>query len=286
MRREELSFAMDLAAAEGWNPGLHDADCFFAADPGGFLLAELPGQGAGGAAEPVGCICAVAYGDDFGFIGLYIVRPEYRGRDYGLKLWNAGLDRLLAGAPGRNIGLDGVLAQQENYARSGFRWAFRSVRYRARSGAALAPGERPEHVAPLDGISRRVLLEYDRSCFPAEREGFLAAWTVSPGSRALAWLDDGWLAGYGVIRPCREGWKIGPLFADHGAAARGLLGALASAAGEAPVYFDVPEPHARAVALAEGLGMERVFETARMYTRGLPEVDAGRVWGVTTFELG
>lgn len=38
MRREEPAFAIDLAAAEGWNPGIHDAECFFSADPGGFLI--------------------------------------------------------------------------------------------------------------------------------------------------------------------------------------------------------------------------------------------------------
>ena len=51
MRREEVAFAIDLAAREGWNPGLHDAECFFSADPGGFLIGELDG-------EPVGCISA------------------------------------------------------------------------------------------------------------------------------------------------------------------------------------------------------------------------------------
>src|SRR3712207_6914266 len=32
---------LDWAAAEGWNPGLRDADAFWAADPDGFMLAEL-----------------------------------------------------------------------------------------------------------------------------------------------------------------------------------------------------------------------------------------------------
>ena len=49
MRREELAFAIDLAAHEGWVPRLHDAECFFSADPGGFLIGELVG-------EPVECI--------------------------------------------------------------------------------------------------------------------------------------------------------------------------------------------------------------------------------------
>ena len=68
MSRAEVAFAIALAAAEGWNPGLHDADCFHAADPGGFLVAEHQGQ-------PVGCIAAVSYAGRFGFIGLYIVAP-------------------------------------------------------------------------------------------------------------------------------------------------------------------------------------------------------------------
>ena len=87
MRREELAFAIDLAAAEGWNPGIDDAECFFAADPGGFLICELAG-------EPVGCVSAVSYGRRYGFVGLYIVRPEFRGQGHGLRLWHAALHRL------------------------------------------------------------------------------------------------------------------------------------------------------------------------------------------------
>ena len=70
MRRDELAFAIELAAREGWNPGLHDAECFFEADPGGFFIGELTGQ-------PIGCISAVSYGEYYGFVGLYFVRPEF-----------------------------------------------------------------------------------------------------------------------------------------------------------------------------------------------------------------
>src|SRR3954470_5135691 len=79
MRRKDLAFAIDLAATEGWNPGLHDAECFYAADAGGFFI----GQRAG---EPVGCISAVSYGGRYGFIGLYIVRPQFRAQGYGRRL--------------------------------------------------------------------------------------------------------------------------------------------------------------------------------------------------------
>ena len=41
MRRDEVELAIELAAREGWNPGLHDARCFFEADPEGFLIAAM-----------------------------------------------------------------------------------------------------------------------------------------------------------------------------------------------------------------------------------------------------
>ena len=41
MSRQELDLAVDWAAAEGWNPGLHDANCFYAIDPNGFLIGLL-----------------------------------------------------------------------------------------------------------------------------------------------------------------------------------------------------------------------------------------------------
>jgi Acetyltransferase (GNAT) family len=72
MRRDEIELAIELAAGEGWNPGLHDTHCFAEADPAGFFMAEVDGKLAG-------CLSAVSYEGRFGFIGLYIVAPEFRG---------------------------------------------------------------------------------------------------------------------------------------------------------------------------------------------------------------
>src|SRR6056297_1666816 len=84
MNREDIDFAIDLAANEGWNPGLYDAGSFYAADSDGFLVGELKG-------EQIGTISAVRYDKAFGFLGFYIVKPDYRGQGYGLPLWKAGL---------------------------------------------------------------------------------------------------------------------------------------------------------------------------------------------------
>jgi len=85
MAESELNLALEWAAAEGWNPGLHDAECFYAADPEGFFLGEFAGG------EPIGCVSAVAYDKHYGFLGFYIVKPQYRGRGFGLQLWDAAM---------------------------------------------------------------------------------------------------------------------------------------------------------------------------------------------------
>ena len=72
---------------------------------------------------------AVSYGESYGFIGFYMVKRTYRNQGFGIPLWNKAMEHL----SGRNIGLDGVLAQQDNYKKSGFQLADRNIRYEWRS---------------------------------------------------------------------------------------------------------------------------------------------------------
>ena len=274
MRRDEIEIAIEFAALEGWNPGLHDATCFHAADPGGFLVAECLGQA-------VGCIGAVSYAGRFGFIGLYIVAAAWRGKGIGHRLWAEGMARLA----GQVVGLDGVPAQQGNYRRSGFRLAWQNVRF---AGVAERTARAdPAQIVPLGAVDFRSLCADDRRIFPAPREAFLRCWIAMPDATGLAWLEQGRVAGWGLIRRCREGHKIGPLVADHPPVASALYGALCERvpAGDT-VYLDVPMPNADAVALAQAQGLHSVFETARMYAGPAPACELQRVYGITTFELG
>jgi len=273
MSRQEMDIAVDWAAAEGWNPGLHDADSYYQADPDGFFMGFLD-------EEPIGCISTVRYNDQFGFLGFYIVKPEYRGQGYGMAIWKAGLNYL----EGCNIGLDGVLAQQDNYRKSGFTLAYSNIRFEGRGGAEISASPA---IVPLSELPLSDVECYDAPFFPAARAGFTASWIAQSGSHALGILQDGQLAGYGVIRPCRSGYKIGPLFADSPSQAEALFLALrAKADATDPVYLDVPEVNVAAVDMAERYGMQRVFETARMYTGEQPVLPQDRTFGVTSFEIG
>jgi ribosomal protein S18 acetylase RimI-like enzyme len=262
---------LDWAAAEGWNPGLRDAEAFRAADPDGFLLGSLRG-------EPVAAISLVNYDERFAFLGLYIVRPEFRGRGHGISMWRAALAR----AGSRNVGLDGVVEQQANYARSGFKLVRRNVRYAGQASRSSMP----DGLVPIADVPASAVVRYDARIFPADRFPFLSSWLRMPGATGLAAMRDGSLTGYGIARRCRTGFKIGPLFADDEATAERLLGGLVGAIGDEPFLLDIPEPNDAAGRLVERFGMSPVFETARMYTGDPPPEPVERIFGVTTFELG
>jgi len=274
MTRREVDIAIDWAAAEGWNPGLHDADCFHAADPNGFLIGLVDGA-------PVSTISAVKYGNSFGFIGFYIVKPGYRGMGYGIRIWNAALAHL----DGRTIGLDGVVAQQDNYRKSRFTLAYRNIRYQGTGGGSFPTDTGIVHLStiPFDAICA-----YDKLFFPEDRREFMRCWLDQPQSTALGVMDrNGRLAGYGVVRSCRSGYKIGPLFSDSVALAEQLFLALRAHTPEgASLFLDVPEVNPAAIDLAKRHKMTAAFETVRMYTGKIPELALSRLFGVTTFELG
>lgn len=269
---DEANSAVEWAAAEGWNPGLRDLDCFLAQDPGLFL-------GAFDGDQLVSVISATRYAPAFGFIGFYIAAAEARGQGHGIAVWRAAMRQL----EGRLIGLDGVVAQQANYRKSGFRLAWNNIRFGGERPALQVP---KAEIVPAASIPFAAIEALDATVFPAERPQFLRAWLGAPGHVALALIEDGQAAGFGVIRPCRSGHKIGPLVANTKAAAESLLAALLARISPGPVFLDVPEPNAGAVALATRLGLQPVFETARMYTGPAPAVALNRLFGITSFELG
>ena len=272
MRPDEIAIAVDWAAAEGWNPGLADAACFATVDAGGFLIGELDGA-------PAATISCVNYDANFAFLGFYIVRMDVRGQGHGLRIWDAAVAR----AGRRVIGLDGVLAQQENYKKSGFNLAYANVRYGGIPAALDAPSA---GVVALREVPLAAVEADDATVFPAARGPFLRAWIGAQGHVGRALVRDGRLAAWGVIRPARTGRKIGPLVADDRAAAEAVLAALLADAGGGEIFLDVPSVNRDAVALAQALGLSPVFETARMYTGPIPTLRLERVFGVTTFELG
>ena len=131
------------------------------------------------------------------------------------------------------------------------------------------------------------LLEMDRRISGTDRTSYMSSWLRQTDTRrTLVAGEDGRITAFGTIRACREGHKIGPLFAPDASVALRLIEALVETAGANLIMIDVPDPNAAGVALAADLGLKPVFSCARMYRGTLPDRKVGWVFGETTFELG
>ncbi len=227
---------MQWAADEGWNPGSCDAGLFWNTDPEGFLGVESDGR-------LVGAGAIIDYGRAFGFMGLFIVTPELRGRGVGRRLWYHRRDTLLARLqPGAAIALDGVKDMEGFYAGGGFRATHDEVRMSTRAPRAVGGGAEP--VTEVD----ESIAALDVACFGAARPAFLGPWLTAPGHISRAVRHDGRIVGFGTLRPCQSGFKVGPLFAESADVADTIFRSLCADLPEsAEVFVDVPEVNREAM---------------------------------------
>lgn len=273
--REDLEVMIEWAAQEGWNPGLSDAACFWDSDPDGFWTAQLDGK-------MIACMSLVRHDRGFAFVGFYIVHPDYRGQGIGRALWQHVTGRI-----GRHVvlGLDAVVSEELTYRKAGFFRTHRSFRFGG-TPDLTAVKEQTSDLVKIDATNIAAIKTYDTDFFPSPRDRYLDAWLSADGHLAVAAMLNGDVRGYGVIRPCREGHKVGPLFADDTETAEGLFANLISESGAGQVYLDPPVANDDALEMCERLGLERVFETVRMYRGLAPTMRFPSMFGLTSFELG
>lgn len=245
--------ALQWAEREGWEPGPGDLAAYCAIDDAGWF-AHLNSNG-----EIVTTLSALKYDDSFGFIGLYITRPaELRGKGFGTRVWQAGLDHL---KDCRTVGLDGVLEREATYELSGFRHAYVSSRFAAPlaqvarglaepntplaehttggqqltpsadatdnppSQRAVPPNPTIPTIAPAGASEAAVLANFEvtERLFPARREDFLRHWLAIPRSVNLVARSGADIVGWIDIRPSTNGWRVGPLFTLTPTTAQTLL---------------------------------------------------------------
>lgn len=271
-----LKTLMTWAKAEGWNPGKNDVNAFWKTDPDGFLgFYAKDDLIAGGA--------VISYNQEFGFMGLFLVHPSFRGQGIGEKLWYLRRDLLLNRLrPGASIGMDGVVAMQPFYEKGGFNIAFKDVRYE-RIGEKLSISK---NISAIQKEDFEKISEYDKPCFGFKRDTFLKIWLTLKNSNAFKFTENQSLKGFAVIRKVDVGYKIGPLFADNTAVAEELYRACLNSARAEPVYFDIPMINKEAVELVKKYNAKYTFECARMYYGVSPKVNMNKIFGITTFELG
>lgn len=267
----EVEDILGWAVEEGWNPGLDDAAAFHAADPHGFFGAYVDGALAAG-------ISVVRHSAEFAFLGLFICKPEFRGKGLGSWLWYKAVSH----AQGRVIGLEGVPEQELTYQRRKFRSDLATTRFKGRLEARESRDLRAMAEADI-----KPLIAMEWAASGSLKPAYMEAWLRGAATRQTLVLEaNGAPVGFAVVRKCRDGdYKIGPLVAPDLPAARALLAGAGRIAEGGDVSLDVPGQCEALADLARGQGLEPVSTTRRMYCGGRIEPGRG-IYAVGTLELG
>lgn len=265
-----------MAESEGWNPGIDDYVIYYNTDPDAFYGVYKDDLMIGGGS-------IVSYNGVFGFMGFFIIKPEFRSSGIGTKLWYFRRDMLLSRLKkDAAIGMDGVVNMQPFYTKGGFKLAFRDERYEMEG----RPFETDPNVRPVSQADISNIIAYDSDCFGVNRENFIRPWLQRNTAISFKYEQNGNLLGFAVIRQAARGKRIGPLFADNITVAEELLkSCLHSAAGE-NVYIDMLVTDNNKPELAKKYGGLFVFECGRMYYGKPPKMALEKVFGITTLELG
>jgi GNAT superfamily N-acetyltransferase len=256
MNYGDISCAMRLKTAAGWNQTEQDWERFLDINPGGCFAALLNGT-------VVGTVTAINYENRISWIGMMLVDPEYRRKGIATCLMKHALEHLKGCG---TIKLDATPEGKKVYDRLGFK-----VEYVLFRMTACIPNYHEilsKDITPVTVDDFPALTHMDRAVFGAGRIEILKSLVRNNPEIAFRCLRDGSLSGYCMGRPGTGFYQIGPIIAQKAEDAIALTQAAMMKLDGCAVLIDVPAHHHEFVdwLVSAGFTIERQF--IRMFYGG------------------
>ena len=249
MVEQDLSGALALCRASGWNQIEDDWRCFLSLNGARCWLAETE-------AGIAGSVAILRYHSSFSWLAMMLVDPSCRRMGIGSQLMDAALTELAGEA---SVRLDATPAGEPLYRRLGFVPEYSLARLKITVNAKLFHGtpRRVRRMTPSDFAS---VFEFDRQVFGADRSALLSTFYLrSPG---LAWIAEqgSALTGYCFGRPGYHYSQLGPIVGNRDTAYE-LMAQCFSEQDGASLALDAPQRIIEGFPELEaaGFALERTF---------------------------
>lgn len=260
MTTADIPFGLRLSAQNHWNQLDADWRRQLELEPAGCFVAERDGA-------PIGTACCCVF-DDIAWINLVLVERSQRGQGVGTALMHHVL-RYLDGRGVASVRLDATALGQPVYAKLGFAGDFTLTRYQGTPQG----GASHQDVCASTPADLPAMVRWDETVTKTRRERLLRM-LVETGRKFVV---AGEVRGFCFVRPGANAWQIGPLAGMPDAGAALLVDAAQRFAGQ-PVYVDVPDDHAAAVAQVRALGLTPQRSFLRMTRGRAVREDLTRLW--------
>lgn len=221
---------------EGWNIGIYDSEIYYKIDPVGHYIARTD--------ETVASLSLIKHHSTFFTLGPFIVHKSYRGQGVGEALWNVAMARMIKESPDAHIALYAVSEQVERYKKADFVPVLTIQRWYIDSNQSISPSVCDQCTTITNKLIHSVGLYYQNH-YVNNRDLLFNELLLKPETNGLVFMDDNVIKGFGFIRRCIRGFRIGALVADTPEIAQTLIAGLLVFAQSAPVFIDVPSsnPH-------------------------------------------
>jgi ribosomal protein S18 acetylase RimI-like enzyme len=255
LAQADLEFAYELDVGERWNDTEDDLLRMYEYEPKGCFIAEVD-------QKPAGHVFSVIYGK-LGWIGLLIVKPEYRRKRIATRLMHTVIDYLSQRGV-QTIRLEAATGISELYRKLGFIDEYDSLRF-------SKTVEKPDQ--QMKGSSRQIKKEdikgiawFDKKYFGADRTRVLRRLFAENPRLCFAEFDGTSIDGYIMCRRAKSGYVIGPFVCnpENEETAEGLLQICMNRLGNTTVYVGVPATSKSAVDLLTRHGFMRYSRSIRM----------------------
>ena len=251
----DITAAMQLKQAAGWNQTEEDWRRLLALEPNGCFAAVKGGR-------LVGTTTTTTYGNELAWIGMVLVDPKERRQGIATRLMNVALNYLNGKVA--TVKLDATAQGQPVYERLGFEVESVLERW---SGTPNARNARGSNVWDEDGIHD--VLALDRLAFATDRSKLLKKLIddacVPP---VLLRATDGTLSGYALARRGTNADYVGPIVAKNSQDIERLLDEVLSELPEPRVYIDFNTGCSANTALLSDRGFVKERDLIRMVKGG------------------
>lgn len=281
MSYEDFKIVRNWCVDENWDLGLYDFNIYYNIDPYAHIIFFDD-------KKLVGSISITKYDDDLFSLGPFIISKEYRGKGYSKAIWNKAIMSRMANYPKASILLYSVIKQVNLYKQHGFKSQYKNIRWNLRRQKHLTITNKCD---PLTSELISKICKYDREIFSASREKILLTALRYPDIKGLFFQDDNIIKGYGLIRPCISGFRVGPLLADNLEVARCILVELLEYSGSKNVIIDIPDTNedGQALMIEFNANRDEQFDTIAMLKSGSfikYKPDMRKNYGIFSLEIG